>query len=79
MKCLLFSDGGPGQVVDQSSQRAVAETVIGEPTDVSSFTLEAATEELDVSAGSSTLLVPHPIHPESALNRSSHSSVNTVV
>ncbi|XP_055511978.1 integral membrane protein DGCR2/IDD isoform X3 [Leucoraja erinacea] len=72
-------DGGPGQVVDQSSQRAVAETVIGEPTDVSSFTLEAATEELDVSAGSSTLLVPHPIHPESAQNRSSHSSVNTVV
>lgn len=72
-------DGGPGQVVDQSSQRAVAETVIGEPTDVSSFTMEAATEELDVSAGSSTLLVPHPIHPESALNRSSHSSVNTVV
>ncbi|XP_069789734.1 integral membrane protein DGCR2/IDD isoform X3 [Narcine bancroftii] len=73
-------DGGHGQVVGQSSQVPVAEGVVGEPNDAGSFPLGAVTEELDVPAGNSPLLVPQPAHSESAaLSHIGHSSVNTVV
>ncbi|XP_067834220.1 integral membrane protein DGCR2/IDD isoform X3 [Heptranchias perlo] len=73
-------DGGRVLVMEPSSQLPTAEGDVGEQAEAGDFTLAAVTEELEDSADSSTLLVPHETCSEStALRRSSHSSVNTVV
>ncbi|XP_072356050.1 integral membrane protein DGCR2/IDD isoform X3 [Scyliorhinus torazame] len=67
-----------GQVIEPSGQLPMAEDDVGEQADAANFTLPSVTEELEDSADSCTLLVPHDTSSESGA-LSSHSSINTVV
>uniref|UniRef100_UPI00398F735B integral membrane protein DGCR2/IDD n=1 Tax=Pristiophorus japonicus TaxID=55135 RepID=UPI00398F735B len=71
-------DGSGGQVMEPGSPLPTAESAPGEEADAADFTLAIATEELEDSADSSSLLVPHDTCSESTA-LSEHASVNTVV